>query len=122
MVILATYAAGLSDDYDFRNHNCPCAATPGQDPPAFVGNHYYCESGDTGINEHELYYTSDVLWDEDGCHDDKNNCCTNPDMPWFFRQFTSNNYKHDYLEASICKRNGFHYEDTLVESIELYIQ
>ena len=116
-----TYAAGLSDDGNYTSENCPCAASPGLDPPAFVGNHYYCESGDTGIHQTgEFYYTSDVLWDGDGCHDDKNNCCTNPDMPWFFRQFTSNMY--DYLEARICKDQSFHDEDTLVESIELYVQ
>ena len=116
-----TYASGLSDDYNFPSDNCPCAAVPGPDPPAFVGNHYYCESGDTGIHQHgEIYYTSDPLWDGDGCHHVKNNCCTNPDMPWFFRQFTSN--KHDYLEARICKRGASHVEDTVVESIELYVQ
>ena len=77
-----TYAAGLSDDYNYADYNCPCAATPGPYPPAFVGNHYYCESGDTGAGQHgEIYYTSDVLWDGDGCYDDKNNCCTNPDIP-----------------------------------------
>ena len=79
-----TYAAGLSDDGNLLSGNCPCAAIPGPDPLAFVGNHYYCESGDTGnYQTGEFYYTSDVLWDGDGCHDDKNNCCTYPDMPWF---------------------------------------
>ena len=116
-----TYAAGLSDDYNYPDFNCPCAAIPGPDPPAFVSNHYYCESGDTGTWEHgELYYISDPLWDGDGCHHVKNKCCTNPDMPWFFRQFISN--KHDHLEARICKAGSFYDEDTLVESIELYVQ
>ena len=32
-----TYAAGLSDDYDYK------ATIPGPSPPAFVGNDYYCE-------------------------------------------------------------------------------
>ena len=116
-----TYAVGLSDDYEYQENNCPCAAIPGPDPPAFVGNHYYCESGDTGTYEFgELYYTSDPLWDGDGCHNVKNNCCTNPVMPWFFRQFASP--IRDYIEARICKRNSFFHEDTLVESIELYVQ
>ena len=43
-----TYATGFSDDGNFPEYNCPCAAVPGIDPPAFVGHHYYCESGDTG--------------------------------------------------------------------------
>ena len=43
-----TYAAGLSDNYDCKDYNSPCATTPGCSPPAFVGNDYYCESGDVG--------------------------------------------------------------------------
>lgn len=31
-----TYAAGLSDDYNYPKWNCPCAHYPGPDPPAFV--------------------------------------------------------------------------------------
>ena len=78
-----TYAAGLSDDYNYPNSNCPCtcAAIPGPDPPAFVGNHYYFESGDTGIASASVFYTSDMLWDGYSCHHANNNCCTNPDMP-----------------------------------------
>ena len=115
-----TYAASLSDDGDYPEWNCPCAATPGPDPPAFVGNHYYCEAGNTGTFDRDTYHTSDQLWDGDGCHHANNNCCTNPDMPWFFRQFALP--MQDYLEARICKRIDFSYEDTLVESIELYVQ
>ena len=115
-----TYAASLSDDGNYPDFTCPCAAIPGPDPPAFVGNHYYCESGDTGGYNSDIYHTSDQLWDGDGCHHVNNNCCTNPDMPWFFRQFASP--MDDYLEARICKRVDFGLEDTLVESIELYIQ
>ena len=58
-----TYATGLSDDYSYPEHNCPCAATPGPDPPAFVCNHYYCESGNTGPYSVDEHYTSDMLWD-----------------------------------------------------------
>ena len=43
-----TYAVGLSDDFNYPAWNCPCATYPGPSPPAFVGNDYYCESGDVG--------------------------------------------------------------------------
>ena len=43
-----TYAAGLSDNYDYKDYNCPCATTPGRSPLVFVKNDYYCESGDVG--------------------------------------------------------------------------
>ena len=115
-----TYAVGASDDGNFPNYNCPCAATPGPDPPAFVGNHYYCESANIGPPTTSVYYTSEVLWDGNGCYHANNNCCTNPDMPWFFRQFSRS--MNDYLEARICNTEEFADEHALVESIELYIQ
>ena len=115
-----TYAIGISDDGNYPDWNCPCAAIPGPGPPAFVGDHYYCESGNTGTFNINDYHTSDILWDGNGCHHANNNCCTNPDMPWFFRQFSLS--IQDYLEARICYRNQFSDFDTLMESIELYIQ
>ena len=115
-----TYASGVSDDGNYPDWNCPCAATPGPDPPAFVGDHYYCESGNTGTFNTNDYHTSDILWDGNGCHHANNNCCTNPDMPWFFRQLSLS--INDYLEVRICHLNVFSNDDTLVESVELYIQ
>ena len=115
-----TYATGISDDGNYPGNNCPCAATPGPDPPAFVGDDYYCESGNTGTYSYNDYHTSDVLWDGYGCYHANNNCCTNPNMPWFFRQFSRS--MQDYLETRICSKDPFSNEHTLVESIELYIQ
>ena len=117
-----TYAAGLGDDSPYPASNCPCAATPGPDPLAFVGNDYYCESGNHGwYYTNELYYTTDPLWDGDGCRYDASarvNCCTNPNLPWFFQQFVIP--MNDYIEARICHRSGN--ADVLVESFELYVQ
>ena len=116
-----TYTAGMSDDgpSNYGDYNCPCAAPPGHPPPAFVGDHYYCESGNTGAYE-DAYFTSDVLWDGYGCYHADNNCCTNPDMPWFFRQFSRS--MSDYLEVRNCQRAPFSNGDILVEIIELYVQ
>ena len=69
-----TYAVGLSDDYDYKHGNCPCATIPGPSPPTFVGNNYYCESGDVGAQEAIPYYLSDPLWDGSGCGSN-NSCC-----------------------------------------------
>jgi len=57
-----TYAAGRSDDHDYSNVNCLRSATyPSPGPPAFVGNDYYCESGDVGIIDGVSYYLSEPL-------------------------------------------------------------
>ena len=116
-----TYAAGVSDDHNYPTYNCPCAHVPGPHPPAFVGEHYYCESGDTGNYDLAAYYNSDVLWDGHNCVGSQNNCCANPDMPWFFRQF-ARNIHGEKLEARICHHEEFANEDTLVQKLELYVQ
>ena len=41
------------------------------------------------------YYTSDPLWDGNGCHHANNNHRSNSDNPWFLQQFASPIY--DYL-------------------------
>ena len=44
-----TFAAGLSKDYNYPNWNCPCASPyPGLAAPPFVGEEYFCESGNPG--------------------------------------------------------------------------
>ena len=114
-----TYAAGLSDDYNYDVHNCPCARYRGRTPPSFVGDHYYCESGNTGQLNISQYHTEDPLWDGAGCLVN-NNCCTNINQPWFFRQlFTS---RQDDIEARLCTNQVFADEAILVEQIQFYVQ
>ena len=116
-----TYAIGLSDSGSDDADSCPCAnsVTKGEDPPSFVGDNYYCESGDTGGVDSSAYYTSDPVWDGLDCSDSVN-CCAHPDMPWFLRQFVRP--QETFIEARICRNEGFSNEGTLVESMELYIQ
>ena len=116
-----TYAVGISDSSGNNDitHYCPCASREGTDPPSFVSDHYYCESGDTGNNNPNAYYTTDPLWDGLGCSDSVN-CCAHPDMPWFSRQFATE--QEAFIEARICRNEDFSNEATLVESMELYIQ
>ena len=61
-----TYAVGLSDHCKSTHANCPCAKYPGPNPPTYVGNHYYCESGNEGKAISGVYI-NDPLWDGDGC-------------------------------------------------------
>ena len=116
-----TYAIGHSYDGNYPNNNCPCSIYPGPNPPSFVGDHYYCESGNGNVAISTTYYTFpySVLWDGLLCPS-ANNCCTNRNMPWFFWQIALP--VSDYLEARICHRSPFSTAGTLVESIELYIQ
>ena len=65
---LFTYACGVSSDVGVHPSNCPCARGPGANPPSFVQDNYYCESGNIGHAKHGTVYTSDPLWDGKGCN------------------------------------------------------
>ena len=82
-----TYVAGYSDHGNVPSSNCPCTVHPGPSPPSFVGEHYYCESGDNSAGGSSGFLTTDPLWDGAGCVNAKNNCCTNVGLPWFMREF-----------------------------------
>ena len=117
-----TYAIGRSDSEINPNSNmyfCPCANIKGPNPPSFVSDHYYCESGDTGSPDVAAYYTTDPVWDGLDCSISVN-CCAHPDMPWFLRQFAT--AQQTFIEARICHDQYFSNEGILVESMELFIQ
>lgn len=118
-----TYAVGLSDNYTYTyakgGYNCPCAKYPGPDPPSFVEDHYYCESGNVGRFTTGRYYISDALWDGEGCGE-RNKCCEQPRLPWFFRQF--NVSVTDDIEVRICRDQSNNDEEVLVEKMAIYIQ
>ena len=115
-----TYVIGTSDDYNYPSWNCPCASIAGPVSPSFVGEHYYCESGDTGSWSSTPYYFNDILWDGVGCS--KSHCCTNYNtlQPWFYRFLRKPS--SDDIEVRICAEWGFPTAATLVDYLELYIQ
>ena len=113
-----TYAVGLTDEESHTFHTCPCTFNPGPAPPSFVGDHYYCESGNTGAGTVDIHYTNDPLWDSSGCSVN-NNCCANPNQPWFFREMVVK--VQDDIEVRLCTNELFDNEAVLVEQIQLYV-
>ena len=112
-----TYAVGLSDDHNYPGSNCPCATVPGPPAPSFVGNDYYCESGDVGAIEGG-YYLSDPLWDGAGCSVG-DGCCARVGMPWFYRTLPSS--ANDDFEIRICKNRPSVNEDIAIKKFEIYV-
>ena len=122
-----TYAAGGSDNLVSGSEvfSCPCLVagssfTP-QTPPSFVGNNYYCESGNPTLtfeNSNSFVYTSDPIWDGRQC---EGQCCSNGrNPPWF--SVVLRNPTTDNIEVRICGTDSTSNEDTPVELLELYIQ
>ena len=115
-----SYAIGYSKTHDTGSNkiNCPCAKYPGANPPIFVKDHYYCESGSIGASSASAFHGTDRLWDGRGCPagDD---CCSTLGAPWFYRHFTEP--EGGAVEVRICRDEPYSNEATLLEQVELYI-
>ena len=103
--------------------NCPCfnpAASSNRLPPAFVGNDYFCESGNHGwrLAGREIFFEDDPVWDGQQCEGE---CCsTGNSAPWFrvnLPEATS-----DDIEIRICGNEGTYSDDSPVQMFEIYIQ
>jgi hypothetical protein len=68
-MVLWTFAASLDETGRGLQSNCPCIDTTtagsATQPPEFVGNDYFCDTGSAGPYEH-VVYNSDPLWDGAG--------------------------------------------------------
>ena len=116
-----SYTASISENqvqvHD-RSFTCPCSKYCGALPLAFISDHYYYESWTNGWASLATYSTGVPLWDSKGCGDQT--CCTQPNLPWFFRQLPL--VDTDDVEAKICYDEDFQNECTLVKETRLYVQ
>ena len=122
-----TFAAGLTESsLAYPSYICPCISGSTESVPFFVGNHYYCESGNRNTNwRYILYrsyspYTSDPLWDGQGCGSYEAPCCTTPGLPWFHRDYGTNTTT-DYIELRVCGDQGPSNEDNPISFYEIYV-
>jgi hypothetical protein len=115
-----TYAADTSETSS--DTTCPCDTGSSSNPPLFVGNNYYCESGNQNRNApNHFLYADDPLWDGKQCGIAEGTCCSDIDgrsPPWF--SVTLNNPTNDSIEVRICASVGTR-EDTPIELLEIYI-
>ena len=116
-----TFAAGLFEAVDHA-FSCPCVH--GAASPSYVGENYFCESGNSESSYANVLYASDPLWDGQGCGNPP--CCDldsgPPGMtaPWFWRQLPQDT--SDDLEVRICGNQDTTDEDTPLQLVELYIR
>jgi hypothetical protein len=119
-----TFAAGLDElGASYPHFNCPCTDARTEylatRPPAFVGNDYFCDTGISGTFDVSTFYFADPLWDGAGCGS-LNSCCSLNNPPWFYKQLP--HPTTDDIEMRLCTDQPRRDEDTVVESVELYIQ
>ena len=83
-----TLAGGYQDPTNGQNYNCPCAGGSAYNPPYFVHDDHYCESGGHS-SPASKWFMDNPLWDGQGCHS-SSRCCNNQWLPWFWRTLPQN--------------------------------
>ena len=119
-----TYAVGASEaTVALHPTNCPCA-NPAADntvpPPSFVGDNYFCESGNPGrgLDSGGVFFKDDPVWDGEQCEGE---CCSNgKSPPWF--SVTLPKPTSDDIEVRICGNEGTHNEDAPIQLLEIFIR
>ncbi len=118
-----TFAAAVyyADPRYITSYNCKCTNTGyewNHPLPSFIGNNYFCESGNTGpFFDYNRLYTTDPLWDGEGCPS-TSTCCAFNRPPWFcasLPQITTED-----LEVRICSDQGVADEDVVISLIDIY--
>ena len=119
-----TFASGISEgDYAIQRDNCPCSdpsSSRNRYPPSFVGDNYYCESGNSDSSFiYNHLYSSDPLWDGQQCEGE---CCSNgKSPPWFSVELP--NPTTDDIEVRICiPQRESDYDNVALKVLEIYIQ
>ena len=120
-----TFAAGYSQAYGYIAVNCPCAIYPGPDPPPFVGDNYFCDSGNPNNVNRPNYIEHNVtnpLWNSGGCgHRSREDCCQHHD-PWFTTDVGNGTEVTDDIEVRWCHFPPYtHIEDIGVDQLEIYV-
>ena len=117
---LWTFASAVREGpSSYTGSNCPCSNYPGSSPPSFVGNNWYCESGNPESTTPSSLLSNDPLWDGEDC---EGSCCSNGKTPpWFSVQLPSST--NEDIEARICgSEHSDTNEDVLVQIFEIFVQ
>ena len=100
---------------------CPCFVGSTIVNQSFIGNDYYCESGNPdSYYQSGVMYPNDPLWDGKQCAPLESPCCTNPNLPWFHK--TLANSTSDFIEMRLCGDERPYAEDTPISFYEIYIK
>ena len=126
-----TFAAALDEvgTFGLWKSYCPCTnihhPSSASQPPSFVGNDYFCDTGSENRWTH-IFYPDDPLWDGAGCGP-ANTCCSLNNPPWFLKQLPS--ATADDIEMRMChdqsppaSSDGRIDEDTPIEIVEVYVR
>ena len=99
---------------------CPCATGSTVKVPDFIGNNYFCESG----NREETavpgkIYTNDALWNMRNCNGVEASCCRKDTNDYFYAVLPSSTT--DDIEVRVCSDEATSDEDFSVLNIGIAV-
>lgn len=114
-----SFVATPAETYTGANHICSCSrnGTAATNPPSFVGNDYFCETGET-TSYSTRFVADDPLFDGQGCGP-LSSCCSFNNPPWFNKQLPT--ATTDNIEVRICNEETTSVDDVPFQVIEIYI-
>ena len=112
---LFTYAAALSIT------SCPCKG--GKDPPAFVGNNYYCGEDvmPSGQSWERKWYPDNLFWQAATDCSSVDIDCRDDFRPWFSVE-TVGGPTSDPVEVRSCQDQAYDDEAFGISTLEIYIR
>ena len=117
MALLETISGLLQQDNQktttILRTTAPVPPLLGSAPPSFVGENYFCESGNPGPFETQ-WYLDDPLWDSQGCA--SGSSCCGRGGPWFTTILGQE--VSDDIEVRMCKDEVN--ENVGLEVLEIY--
>ena len=115
-----TFASALDEVGTYPQNICPCINVhqTSPQPPSFIGNDYFCDTGSTHHYQY-IFHGDDPLWDGAGCGP-ANTCCSLNNPPWFYKHLSTTT--QDNIEMRMCEDSNTADEDTPIEIIELYVK
>ena len=117
-----TFVGYVGAHYPWTHSWCPCSNINGQGTtpiPAFVGNNYFCDTGNFATDQKHIYYSGNPLWDGEGCSS-ISTCCQFNNPPWFCVSLPDSTT--DDLEVRICGDEPTTSEDTVITRLEIYVK
>ena len=117
-----SFVAANSEQPSNTLERCRCSDTSRSWPfsiPLFIGNNYFCDSGQETHSYSLVYFSDDPLWDGQGCGS-TSNCCSVNSPPWFCTNITSS-MSDDDIEVRICGSQDISDENIVVTKVELYV-
>ena len=88
-------------------------------PPSFVGQDYFCDSGNRKWIPGSRYFYDSPLWDGAGCGP-TNECCTFRNPPWFYKSLAQDT--SDDIEMRVCRNQDARDEDVLIQKVDIFVR